>query len=179
MYLDTAVDSMLKGLGEQIYTMRVNVIDALSSVIAVVLLVPRMGIMGYVAVILISELINFSFSLHRLKKVTRVELGIFKKLPKLILCVIGAVSVSKLIGIFNLSLKLKTMLMIASSILIYVIFLAVFGLIPIPRGYFGRVIKPILTKYTLKKDKEIKNESDRYNSSDAAKNLRAAVKNRA
>lgn len=163
MYLDTAVDSMLKGLGEQIYTMKVNVLDALTSVIAVTILVPKMGIMGYVAVILISELINFSFSLHRLKKVTGVKLGLFGCFPKLLLSVIGAVTVSSLINAFDLSLKLETVAKITSSIFLYVIFLVIFGVIRLPYEEVKNVINAVLKKYNLKKAKEQKNADTRDN----------------
>ena len=68
MYLDTVTDSLLKGMGEQVYTMNVNIADASLSVILVRLLVPRFGILGYVAVLYIAELINFAFSAARLLK---------------------------------------------------------------------------------------------------------------
>lgn len=66
MYLDTVTDSLLKGMGEQVYTMNVNIADAAISVILVRLLVPEFGIMGYIAVLYIAELVNFSFSAARL-----------------------------------------------------------------------------------------------------------------
>ncbi len=95
MYLDNVCDSMLKGLGEQIFTMKVNVIDAASCVLCVFFLVPKVGIMGYVAVILLSELINFSFSIHRLKKITGEKTGLLKSLPKPIIYVIISVLLTK------------------------------------------------------------------------------------
>lgn len=72
MYLDSAVDALLKGMGEQVYTMKVNVADALFSLGAVALLVPKWGILGYIFVVYVSEMINLSFSLARLHKVTGV-----------------------------------------------------------------------------------------------------------
>ncbi len=66
MYLDTVTDSLLKGMGEQVYTMNVNIADAAVSVILVRMLVPRFGIMGYIAVLYIAELVNFAFSAARL-----------------------------------------------------------------------------------------------------------------
>ena len=66
MYLDTVTDSMLKGLGDQVFTMKVNIADAALSVILVYTLVPRFGVYGYIAVLYISELINFSLSAARL-----------------------------------------------------------------------------------------------------------------
>lgn len=97
MYLDTVTDSMLKGIGEQVYTMRINVIDAAASVISVTVLVPKMGIMGYVAVILISELINFGFSVRRLRAVTGVRLGVPETLPRILLSAVAAALISNTI----------------------------------------------------------------------------------
>ena len=78
MYLDTVTDSLLKGMGEQVYTMNVNIADASISVILVRLLVPRFGILGYVAVLYIAELINFAFSAARLLKRCRFEFKLLK-----------------------------------------------------------------------------------------------------
>ncbi len=95
MYLDNISDSMLKGLGEQIYTMKVNVIDAASCVICVFFLVPKVGILGYVAVILLSEMINFTFSIARLRRVTGQSPIPLTRLPKPILSVILSVLITK------------------------------------------------------------------------------------
>lgn len=73
MYLDTAVDSMLKGLGEQLYCMKVNLCDAAASVVLVWLLVPRMGVNGYILVIYLTELVNAGFSIARLLTVTGIR----------------------------------------------------------------------------------------------------------
>ena len=77
MYLDTVTDSLLKGMGEQVYTMNVNIADASISVILVRLLVPRFGINGYIAVLYIAELINFAFSAARLLRKCRFRFRIF------------------------------------------------------------------------------------------------------
>ena len=68
MYLDTTVDNILKGIGEQFYCMCVNVADALLSVVLVLIFLPRFGALGYVAVLLLAEIFNFTLSLIRLYK---------------------------------------------------------------------------------------------------------------
>lgn len=78
MVLDTVTDSLLKGLGDQVFTMFVNIIDAALSVLLVWLLLPRFGINGYIAVLYISELINFSFSAARLFSRTHFRFRIFR-----------------------------------------------------------------------------------------------------
>ncbi len=68
MYMDHVADSMLKGIGEQVYSMWVNITDSLLSVILVWVLIPRLGIMGYAVVIVIMEAYNFILSIFRLRK---------------------------------------------------------------------------------------------------------------
>ncbi len=70
MYLDTAVDSLLKGLGEQVYIMGVNIADAACGLLFVVLFTPVMGIAGYVLTVWICEVGNLTASIIRLGKVT-------------------------------------------------------------------------------------------------------------
>ncbi len=72
MFLDHVTDGILKGLGEQVYTMWVNILDAILSIVLVWLLLPHFGAMGYVYVILLAEVINFSLSILRLYRVSRV-----------------------------------------------------------------------------------------------------------
>lgn len=94
MYLDHVVDGMLKGLGEQLYSMRVNLVDAAMSVILVWQLVPRLGIYGYVLIVFIMELINASLSISRLLTRTVIHIELGKWLFKPLLCIIGATSVT-------------------------------------------------------------------------------------
>ena len=74
MYLDHVTDSVLKGIGEQVFSMWVNITDSCLSVILVWFLIPRLGIMGYALVIVIMEGYNFLLSVLRLHK--RVKFSI-------------------------------------------------------------------------------------------------------
>ena len=73
MYLDTAADSMLKGLGRQMFCMRVNVADAAISVVLVWVLTPLFGVKGYAVTIIVSELINATLSIWKLLSVTGMK----------------------------------------------------------------------------------------------------------
>ncbi len=86
MYLDHVTDGMLKGLGEQVYSMWVNISDSVLSVILVWVLIPRFGITGYALVIIIMEGYNFIFSFIRLRKKTEFKLKIMKSLVIPLLC---------------------------------------------------------------------------------------------
>lgn len=70
MYLDTAVDALLKGLGEQVYVMKINIIDAGSGLLLVMLLTPVMGIYGYILTVWICEIGNLAASIYKLGKIT-------------------------------------------------------------------------------------------------------------
>ncbi len=130
MYLDTAVDSILKGLGEQVYTMKVNILDAFVSVIAVWLLIPRLGLDGYVMIIFISEMINFGFSLFRLVKITdlRVNLPKIAAIPiiTVLLSVSSAVYLKKIslspavgeVGLLVICISLAVILYALLSVLL-------------------------------------------------------------
>ncbi len=87
MYLDSAVDGMLKGLGEQVYCMKVNVLDSSLCLVLVLVLVPLMGIDGYILLMIISEIINASLSIARLVKITGIRINFVKWA----LCPVGSV----------------------------------------------------------------------------------------
>ena len=67
MYLDHVTDAMLKGIGEQVFSMWVNITDSILSVVLVWILIPQMGIMGYAVVIVAMEGYNFILSVIRLR----------------------------------------------------------------------------------------------------------------
>ena len=93
MYMDTSVDAILKGLGQQVYHMSVNIADAALSIVLVVLLLPRFGILGYIMTVYFTEIINFAFSLGRLLVVAKVRPCIGRWVFTPLLCVILATSI--------------------------------------------------------------------------------------
>ena len=78
MYLDTTVDNMLKGLGEHLYTMTINITDTLCSLVMVWILIPKMGIYGYITLIIVSEIFNSGASVLKLVKVTKMRFKFIK-----------------------------------------------------------------------------------------------------
>lgn len=90
MYMDTMVDGVLKGMGEQFNSMKYNVIDSLSSVLLVWLLIPKMGVKGYIITVMVSEVLNFCLSLNRLIHITRIRLDLWNTLAKPLGCAVLA-----------------------------------------------------------------------------------------
>lgn len=70
MYVDHTVDNMLKGLDEQVKSMKYNIIDSATSLILLFFLLPRFGTAGYVFLICFSEILNFTLSFRRLSQVS-------------------------------------------------------------------------------------------------------------
>lgn len=101
MYLDHVTDSMLKGIGEHVYSMWINIIDSFLSVILVWVLIPIFDISGYAMVIILMELFNFSFSYLRLRK--RIDFS-FNAVSSLLIpfaASLAAVSLAKSAFIFR------------------------------------------------------------------------------
>lgn len=72
MYLDSIVDSILKGLDKQVGVMACNILDLVVSILCIYFVVPIYGINGYLFVIFLSEFLNCGISLFQLWKATRI-----------------------------------------------------------------------------------------------------------
>ena len=100
MYVDSSVDGFLKGLGEQVYSMNVNILDAAVSVLLVWLLLPRMGLWGYVVAIYVTETLNTTLSLCRMLRLSRMPVRLMGQVFGPIFCVVGATAACRLAGAF-------------------------------------------------------------------------------
>lgn len=74
MYLDTVIDGMLKGLNQQMSSLKYNICDSLLRVAMILCIVPFWGSVGYIAMLYISELFNLFLSYRRLAKVSGMSL---------------------------------------------------------------------------------------------------------
>jgi len=70
LYCDAITDAMTKGLGQQKYCVRYNILTSAMDVTFLFLLLPRYGMDGYYFSFLITHVINFFLSLRRLLKIT-------------------------------------------------------------------------------------------------------------
>ncbi len=121
MYLDTSVDFVLKGLGEQIYTMGVNILDALLSLSLVLLLVPRFGLEGYIASVYFVEIVNCALSLGRLIFVLSLKVKaswITKPLLSVLIACFASRAVFLLPFVYNVSYGIQLCFTFALTLLI-------------------------------------------------------------
>ena len=97
MYVDSSVDGILKGMGQQVYSMTVNIIDALTSVILVWLLLPHMGLKGYIISVYVTETLDTTLSLCRMLRISRMQIRLWHMVAGPLLCVIAATWSAKLL----------------------------------------------------------------------------------
>ncbi len=77
MYCDMITDGCLKGLGQHLKAMVINIAEATLNVALLYFLIPRLAIAGYGLSIYVCECFNFALSFGRLLKVADVEIGLF------------------------------------------------------------------------------------------------------
>jgi len=97
MYIDHIVDNMLKGIDEQVSSMRYNIFTSSMDVILTYLLIPAWGIKGYIFIIYFTRILNFSLSLNRLIRVTQFAVN-RKVLGKSIVSIILAIVIADILG---------------------------------------------------------------------------------
>lgn len=73
MYTDMITDGMLKGLDQQVYSMKYNIIDSALCVGLVYYLLPKYSVTGYIIILYVSEIINFILSINRLRKICEIR----------------------------------------------------------------------------------------------------------
>ena len=129
MYIDSAVDAILKGMGREVYSMNVNIADALTACLFAIFLIPRMGLMGYVISIYATEILNTCLSLIKMASITKMKFRIFHQILMPSLCVVGAASCSSLVlRVMRLSNSAFSLVMhIAFAVAFYIFFLYLTG----------------------------------------------------
>ena len=70
MYTDMTVDGCLKGLGQQVWSMGINILDSVTGLLLVWWLLPKYALAAYIGIIYFTEILNFVLSAARLRKIT-------------------------------------------------------------------------------------------------------------
>lgn len=74
LYCDAITDAMTKGMGQQRICVRYNILTSSMDVCMLFFLLPRFGMRGYYISFLVSHLLNFFLSLHRLVHITGITI---------------------------------------------------------------------------------------------------------
>ena len=73
MYLESMVDGVLKGLGEQMATFRYSMVDSVFRITAIAVLLPRYGIAAFLGIMIASNLLTFTLNARRMCNVAAAE----------------------------------------------------------------------------------------------------------
>lgn len=95
MYMDSIVDGMLKGMGEQVSSMRYNIIESMLSLVLIYVLLPQIAITGYIITVYFSRGLNFFLSVNRLIKKSDLNIS-FSKMVNSLLCIFGSIIISNI-----------------------------------------------------------------------------------
>ena len=74
LYLDAVTDGLLKGLGQQLYCVRCSIFTSALEVAGLLVLLPRLGVMGSFLTFAVTRLINYLLGAGRLLRVTAAPL---------------------------------------------------------------------------------------------------------
>lgn len=130
MYLDSVVDGILKGLDQQMSSLKYNIWDSVLRIVLILILTPMYGIKGLIGVLYFSTIFNASLSINRLLKVTELQVKVMDWIAKPILCIAAAVSVTSLalhIVPWEFSIALLVSFKILLSIPLFYLFLRLTG----------------------------------------------------
>lgn len=127
MYLDRIVDGSLNALDQQMSTLKYNLIDMSIRIFLILFLIPKKGIDGFILVLFTGTLLNSLLSINRLLKVTKLEFLLYDWIIKPGLCVTLSSYLTKFV--FNFLGNPSVFLQIVLIILLYFIFLFIFGAI--------------------------------------------------
>ena len=132
MYIDSISDGLLKGLDQQNITFRNSIVDSAARLILIYLLLPRLGAIGFIGIMYLSNLFTSSLNLYRLIKISKARINILKKV---FFPLVFAFSVSFAANSFLVPLRLPNLffavIFTAASLLGYTI-------LTLTTGCFGR-----------------------------------------
>lgn len=74
MYVESVVDGMLKGLNQQVSSLKYSVLDSTTRILMILFLVPAKGMEGFLLIMVISNLLTCFLNVHRLLTVTGIRL---------------------------------------------------------------------------------------------------------
>lgn len=118
IYLDNVIDNILKGLGKQVSVMICNIVDMVVSISFIYFLLPKFGANGYIVVMYISEILNYTISVITLFKAANVKFKYFEWVILPTIAIILSIIISNL---FNTNILIK----ITLSLFIYLFMLII------------------------------------------------------
>ncbi|MBQ7014887.1 MAG: oligosaccharide flippase family protein [Clostridia bacterium] len=122
MYLDGIVDAILKGMDQQLATMRYSIIDSIISIALIIVLLPRFGVRGYIIVTYLSSAVNAFLGISRFIKVSDIRFSVYNCLAVPFLSTAAALLPVFVFGkVTDISLPLVADILISAALYIFFI----------------------------------------------------------
>ena len=131
MYLDSISDGILKGLDQQLFTFRTALSDSLIRIILIVLILPVLGLRGFIIIMYFSNFLTCFLNVGRLKKVSGAKLSFFyEQLFPFLSAFFIALFSNNVLSLFPInSILLYLFLFIVITLPLYLLFLFVFRIV--------------------------------------------------
>lgn len=127
MYMETVIDGILKGLGEQNSCLKYRIIDSIFRVSLIYWLIPMKGIAALIAITLVSNVLTSALNLNRLIHVTDIKIEVKKWIFYPALSATAAGMVSKVFVIYMIPkttpLLVHVIVGVSIAICLYTLFL--------------------------------------------------------
>lgn len=131
MCMESVVVSILQGLGEQVSSMRYNIIDSVLRIVLVYALIPVNGVKGFMMMVIVSNLYTPLMNLYRLLKITHIRMKLADWVLKPGLCALVTWQVTRVLYNYLLAPRLallpSTALGIAIAALLFSMILLLIG----------------------------------------------------
>ncbi|MHC1747915.1 MAG: oligosaccharide flippase family protein [Cellulosilyticaceae bacterium] len=76
MYIEMVVDSILKGLGQQVSSLKYSIIDSIFRVVTIYFLIPIKGMVAFIGIMVLSNILTSSLNFKRLLQVTDIKINV-------------------------------------------------------------------------------------------------------
>lgn len=137
MYGESIVDGMLKGLNQQMSSLKYSVADSAIRIVLILLLVPWRGMGAFLFIMVISNLLTSLLNLNRLLTVTAFRLDWYTMAVKPLFAAITAAAVALAVGrlplMGSLPLIPQTVLGVVVLCGVYVLLIGLFGCLAPPQ----------------------------------------------
>ncbi len=130
MYLDSVCDGILKGLDQQKFCFKNSIGDSVIRILLILILLPRFGMNGFLAVMYVSNLLTSLLNVGRLVRVSGCKISFADKVFMPLGLALGVtVGLKLILGMLNLPGLVYIILMCAVSFILYFTLLFALGCI--------------------------------------------------
>lgn len=131
MYLDSISDGILKGLDQQVFSFRTSISDSVIRIALILLLLPKLGLNGFIIIMYASNLLTCLLNVGRLVKISKAKLNLLNEiiLPLVSALCIALLTNAGLLIFTEINNLVYIIFECAISIPLYIILLFLFGTI--------------------------------------------------